>query len=210
MTRPGDIQREPDKNTEEVLEELGESGNLSSMEELEKIIDRIIATLPRLDRFKLRKEMENMNVILKQNPMTKDLSEGLAYAQGYKSRLSEIYNLALREFRTRSRCVDMLFDAYNAISTGKSADVRRGQATMKYPMLLIQLEGAETFLKEVEHVLQNVKSAMDAISRQVSVMQIEVSIGEVRREAPNSNGNRYEAEEIRSNNGPKELGWGDV
>lgn len=212
MTKPGDIQREPDKNTEEVLEELGDTGSLSSMKDLEKMIDQIIATLPRLDRYKLRKEMENMVVSLRQNPGTKDLTEGLAFAQGYKSRLAEIYNMALREYRLRNRCMDMLINAFIATEAkGKSADARQGEATMKYPMLLIHLEGSETFLKEVEHVLQNIKSAMDAISRQVSVMQIEVSIGEIRRENPTSGGSaRSEAEELRTNGGPKELGWGDV
>jgi hypothetical protein len=165
----------------------------------------ILATLPRLNRNKLRLEMEDMTVRIQQSPTTADLNEGLYLAQGYKDRLAEIYSLAVSEFKTRERCVDMLFDAYNVVSTGKSADVRRGAATMKYPHLLIQLEAAETFVKVVEHVLQNIKSAHESVSRQISLMQIQLQLGEVRRESKTSNFPNNDVEGRSSGN--KELSW---
>lgn len=208
MAKDGDIQQESEKGFEEVTDSLEGQGNFSTMQELEKIVDSILATLPKLNRRKLRLEMETFQVSLNQNPTTHDINEGLAHAQGYKDRLAEIYMMALREFKTRNRCVELLFDANNVISKGKSADVRRGEATMKYPMHLIQLEGAETFLKEVEHILQNVKSAHEAISRQASVMQIQLQLGEVRKSSgPRDYSNNSEAEEARPKNGPQELDW---
>lgn len=208
MTQDGDILREPDKATEEVLDELNSNGALSTIDELEKMVNQIIATLPRLNVRKLRLEMEGMQVGLQQNPTTLDLNAGLSKAQGYKDRLAEIYTMALREFKTRKRCVDLLFDAFNHVSKGSSADKRRGEATMKYPMLLLHMEAAETFLDEVEHILHNIKSAMEAISRQVTLMQIQVQLGEVRRGAQPSN---YEAEEVRNKNGGvQEKAWEDI
>lgn len=184
MAKEGDISELPSKDFEVAVDESakGAATSQGTMGELEQMIFNILSTLPRLNRNALRFEMENMSVKIQQNPTTNDLHEGLSKAQGYKDRLAEIHNLASREFKTRERCVDMLFDANNVVSKGKSADVRRGEATMKYPHLLIQLEAAETFVKEVEQVLQNIKSAHESVSRQISLMQIQLQLGEIRRE----------------------------
>lgn len=233
MVRDGDITQHPDKDFESYLDESGSditSGSTNTIDGLEKVVNSMLATLPRLNRAKLRIEMENMIVDLKQTPTTHDLNEGLATAQGYKDRLSEIYMMALREHKTRQRAGDLLLDAFNIVSKGSSADKRRGEATMKYSMMLIHMEAAETFLKEVEYVSQNIKSAMEAISRQVSIMQLQLQIGDVRRSSSNSNSNVGEAEEFsptvystsnksksttllptsKPEAGPKDFEWGDI
>lgn len=181
-----DILNQPNTDFEGVLDEKVTSSNAaSSLDDLNAIVNDILGSLPRLNRQKLRQEMEKMSVRLDDNPTTYQLNEGLALAQGYKDRLAEIYTHALREYKTRNRCMEMLFDAVNYVSNGKSADKRKGEATMMYPMYIIQREAADTFMKEVEHVLQNVKSAHDSISRQVSVMQIQAQLGELRRGGTN-------------------------
>lgn len=204
MAREGDITSVPETDLEDILDQKMDTSNTAStLKELENTINSILATLPRLNRQKLRLEMENMSVSLKDNPTTQDLNEGLSFAQGYKDRLAEMYTLALREFKTRNRCMEMLFDAVNYVSNGKSADKRKGEATMLYPMQLIQRETAETFLKEVEHVLQNIKSAHDSISRQVSIAQIQVQLGEFRRPETDSRlqtPNQAESFSSKSNN----------
>ena len=48
----------------------------------------------------------------------------------------------------------MLFDANNLISKASSADKRKGEATLKYPMQILQFESADAFLKEVEQMLK--------------------------------------------------------
>ncbi|MNC12198.1 hypothetical protein D3C81_742250 [compost metagenome] len=208
MAKPGDIVNQPDTDFEDVVADLSSSNvPIKTMADLENMINSIIATIPRLNRNALRKEMENMQVDLKQNPHSSDLNKGLAVAQSYKDRLAEIYTMALREYKTRNRCVDMLIGAFIATEAkGKSADARQGEAALRYPMHLFNLEAAESFMKEVEHILQNVKSAHEAISRQVSVTQIQLQLGEIRREIPNSNYNR-EAEEITPRGKTGETDW---
>lgn len=210
MVKEGDILHQSEKELETILEEkqIPTSGTVSSLQELEEVVNSILATLPKLNRAKLRKEMEEMVVELKENPTTDDLNKGLAKAQGYKDRLAEIYTLALREYKIRNRCLEMLFDAVNYVSTAKSADKRKGEATMRYPMMIIHKEAAETFLKEVEHVLQNIKSAHDSVSRQVSVAQLQLQLGELRKGSNNSNiAPQGQAEEISRTNNGKELDW---
>lgn len=205
--RPGSVREDSRMDFEDLLDEIVTSSEpINTLNDLERVINRILTTLPKLDRNTLRLEMENMTVGVKRNPTTKDLTEGLAQVQGYKDRLAEIYTLALREYRIRERCTDMLFDVFgNYAAKGSSADKRRGEATMRYPIMLIQLEAAETFLKEVEHVLANLKSAHESISRQVSIMQIQLQLGEVRREHRDGGS---EAEEVIKKNG--ELEWDSI
>jgi hypothetical protein len=210
MVQDGDIQQYPEKELDDVLDQKPKDSNILSMQELENVIQEMLSTLPKLNRAKLRLEMEKMSVELKDNPTTKDLNEGLALAQGYKDRLSEIYTLALRELKLRARTLDMLFDAVNYVSNGKSADKRRGEATMKYPMMIIHREAAETFLKEVEHVLQNIKSSHDSISRQITLMQIQLQLGEVRRSTEPGASASYpqnEAESVSAKSKNGELDW---
>lgn len=215
-----DVIKKPEKDLEQIIDELSDgtvqSNRANTIEELENTVNQILATLPRLDRAKLRLEMENMSVELKENPTTYDLSKGLAKAQAYKDRLSEIYIMALREYKIRQRCAELLLDAFNLVSKGSSVDKRRGDAMMKYPMMLIQMEAAEVFLKEVENVIQNMKSTMEAISRQVSIMQLQLQLGEIRK---NQQTNNSEAEEYSSSQRgttltPKsenaQLDWSDI
>ena len=208
VTREGDLLTQPSTSFEDMIVSVARNQPIRTMSDLEVIINSIISTIPRMNRNTLRREMEEMKVKLSENPTTKDLNEGLSLSQAYKDRLAEIYNMALREFKTRERCVDMLFDAFNHLEAkGKSADIRRGEATIKYPMLLIHLEAAETFLKEVEHVLNNIKSAHEAISRQVSIAQIQLQLGEIRRGIMPGGKMFAEAEELKSKSGSKS--WDD-
>jgi hypothetical protein len=205
--REGDIVETPVKDIDDAIAEAAAtSGPMKTIDDLEKVVFSMLNTIPKLNRRALRVEMEDMIVDLKQNPTTKDLHEGLALSQGYKDRLSEIYTNAMREFRLRNRCLDMLFDAMNLISVQKSADKRKGEATMRWPMLVIQLEAAESFLKEVEHVLQNIKSSHESVSRQISLMQIQLQLGEIRREMKAA-GPQSDAEEVVTKGGNKELDW---
>ena len=209
MGKDSDISIQPETDFESALDEGQSSGNLT-IKDLEQIVERMLKTLPRLNRASLRLEMEDMFVNIQENPTTKDLNEGLAKAQGYKDRLSEIYTLALRELKLRSRTMDMLYDAINYVSTAKSADKRKGEATMKYPMLIIQKDAAETFLKEVEHVLQNIKSSHDSISRQITLMQIQLQLGEVRRETSTGNYKPNDAEEYSRKKNSGEMDWDSI
>ena len=158
-----DISIQPELDFEEVIAEHVSSnkGQLKTLSDLEQIVFSILKTIPTLNRNALRNEMMNMKIELKDDPTTLDLNKGLAKAQGYKDRLSEIYSYAVREYKLRTRCVEMLINAFIATEAkGKSSDARQGEAAMKYPMLLIQLEAAESFMKEVEHVLADRKSVV--------------------------------------------------
>ena len=181
---------------DEALEDLNSqpTKQMYSTNDLENIVNSILSTLPKLDRNAYRREM---------------LNEGLSLAQGYKDRLSEIYNLANAEYRLRKRTKEMLFDALSVLSKASSADKRNGECVMKYPLTVLNLEAAEIFVDEVEQIMGNVKSAMEATSRQISVIGLQISLNDIKR------GNQSEAQEINySSNQNKKRGeladWNEV
>ena len=106
----------------------------------------------------------------------------------------------------RKKCLDMLMDAVNLISKATSADKRRGEATLRYPIMVIQTESAEIFMKEIEFIYSNIKSTVDSISRQASVMSMQITLGERRNGNPRAIDvvPQSNAEEISSN---KEKSW---
>ena len=187
------------------------SSGVCTMSDLELMVNQIINTLPKLDRIKIRQEMENMHVETYDAPTTFDINKGLSTAQAYKDRLTEIYTLALNEYRTRKRCVEMLFDANNLVSKASSSDKRKGEATMKYPIMLFQLEGAETFVKEIEQVMANIKSVSDSISRQGSMIQSQISLGEYVKRAGKIGDNEAEEKLDYHSQVPKvNMDWDDI
>ena len=195
----------PEISFEETIESY--KGNNVSMTDIENISNNIIKSLPILDRNKLREEIQNMIVNIPETPTTFDINQGLALSQAYRDRLTEIYVDIMKEVKIRKRCLEMLFDANNLISKASSADKRKGEATLKYPMQILQFESADAFLKEVEQILNNMKSTFDTFSRAGSILALQVQLGEYK-----GNGNKKfdnfesDAEEIEKE--PiKELSW---
>lgn len=210
-----DIKTLPTSDFEEKLEEISaqhQSSGISTLQDLEDMAKEMLNTLPRLDRNAIRQEMVDMEVPMFQTPTTFDINKGLAISQGYKDRLVEILSLATREYRLRKRCLEMLFDAVNVLSKASSSDKRKGEATMKYPILMLQTEAAETFVKEVEQFLLNIRNASESISRQGSLIQSQINLGEYRKRMPDMTSNNSEAEEWDYQSGaPKlNLDWDEV
>lgn len=201
-----DILQQPTTSTDDVIASMIPTGGLSQLSDVEKIANDLISSLPRINRNAWRIEMENMVVPVKENPTTFDINEGLALAQGYKDRLSEMLLYAQREYKVRKKCLDMLIDAVNLISKATSADKRRGEATLRYPVMVVQVESAEIFMKEIEFIYSNIKSTTDSISRQASVMSMQIALGERRQGNPKATDvvPQSNAEEISSN---KEKSW---
>lgn len=174
--------------------------------DIENITNDIIHNIPKLNRNELREEMSQMIVNVPENPTTFDINKGLALSQAYRDRLTEIYIDIMKEVKIRKRCLEMLFDANNLVSKATSLDKRKGDATLKYPMQILQYESADAFLKEVEQILNNMKSTFDTISRAGSILSLQVQLGEYKGNK-NDDFNSFESEAEETENGIKELKW---
>jgi hypothetical protein len=201
------VKQQPQTDYEDTVDNIDNKyghGNCN-MSDIESMAKEMISSLPVLDRNKLRDEMEAMHVTVYSDPTTFNINEGLAKSQGYKERLAGILAYAQREYQVRNKVFEMLCMANNVISKAGSADKRKGEAVMKYPTFYISLEAAETFANEVKMFLDNMKSTGDAISRQASVLQAQIAIGDIHKKSDTNtsvweNGNAAvkEAEEIYS------------
>ncbi len=149
-----------------------------TVQDIEQQVATIINGLPPINRAVLRQEMQQMVVPVIENPTTFDINSGLAKSQAYRDRLSNIYQQAMIDTKIRKRCLDMLFDVTNLISKAGSADKRKGEATLKYPMQILQYETSDAFLKEVEQIRLNMENIFNTYSRQASVLQMQVQLGE--------------------------------
>src|SRR5574344_2746318 len=116
-------------------------------------------------------------------------------------------NVVEHEYLVRKRVNDMLFDANQAVSKQSSADKRKGEATIRYPMLLLQFETINSFRSEVTNIMNNLRSVGDTVSRQASIISMQISLGEYRKKMPNElNGNDIE-EHKDYKSGVSELQW---
>ena len=174
-----------------------------SITDIENIAQDMLFTIPKLDRNKLREEMMSMHVDIYLDPTTFNINEGLAKAQAYRERLSGILALADREYNTRTKIFEMLTMAHNVVSKATSADKRKGEAMIKYVTQYIQLEAAETFRNEVKTHLDNMRATSETISRQASVLQAQIALGEIRKKD-----NYIVAEKnLTEQNNIKEMEW---
>ena len=178
-----DIKVESAKEYEATIDEIDKNYNhgFCQQNDIEMMAKEMLDTIPKIDRNKLRNEMDEMHVNVYTEPTTFNINEGLAKAQAYRERLAGILALATREYNIRYKVLEMLSMANNVSSKASSADKRKGEALMKYANQFIHLEAAETFKDEVNMFLNNMKSTSETISRQASVLQAQIALGEVRK-----------------------------
>jgi hypothetical protein len=211
-----DIKNLGDGDFEDVITtEANKKGNKDkvTLGELEDMVNNILSTLPKLNKRALRNEMDNMTVNIPESPTTFDINEGLSKSQGYKDRLVEIHRMADREYRLRKRLVNMLLDAAQYMSKGRSKDKRRGEATMRYPIHLMQLESAKIFAEEVKETLKNIKSIQDSVSRQGTMIQSQLKLGEYRKKPKDNNMqnvNYDDQQNEQDSNQKTKMDWNEV
>ena len=178
-----DIKVESVKEYESTIDEIENKYDhgFCQQTDIEMMAKEMLDTIPKIDRNKLRDEMDAMHVDVYTEPTTFNINEGLAKAQAYRERLAGILVLATREYNIRYKVLEMLSMANNVSSKASSADKRKGESLMKYANQFIHLEAAETFKDEVNMFLNNMRSTSETISRQASVLQAQIALGEVRK-----------------------------
>lgn len=199
-------------NYEKQLSKLDNAyGNgVCTQNDIERMAKEMLSTIPPLNRDALRQEMSNMHVDVYIDPTTFNINEGLALSQAFRERLSGILALADREYNVRSKVLEMLVMAHNVVSKASSADKRKGEALMRYAVQFFHLEAAETFRNEVKTYLDNMRATSETISRQASVIQAQITLGEIRKKDPN---NQFIQAEInlqqqqQKNSGIEEILW---
>ena len=155
-----------------------------SLDDLEAMTMATIAALPPVDEDAVRAELRSINIPVYDDPTPAQLSRGLADVQAFKDRVGALANTVERVYMVRKRMLEMLFDANQAVSSASSVDKRRGEAQLRWPMLQLDLVNVEALRLELTTVMQNLRSKGDVLSRQASILQMQIQLGEHRTHIP--------------------------
>jgi len=166
-------------------------------EEYLKVVNRIKAQyslLPKLDYDKMYKELSELNIKSSPTPNLQTLNDELQKVQAAKDRLSEIFIDVVRSFNFKERAVDILTDAWGRFTLEKNADGRKGDAQYRLSNFAIDLANTQGLLKACTHILKNLDSVHENLSRRITVYQLILKIDLSRNALPD-----YDFEKKMSN-----------
>ena len=171
------------KPGDELLPEI-RGGNIPS--EYQSVVDRINAQyshLPNLDFDAIYEELSELNVKSSPTPTLQVVADEIQKIQAAKDRLSEIFIDIHKCYTFKNNVVDLMIDAWAKFSEEKSADKRKADCVFRLSNYSIDLASTEALLKACTHILKNLDSAHEALSRRITIWQLTLKIGDIGRGA---------------------------
>jgi hypothetical protein len=149
-------------------------------------------------------EVATLRVALDPDPMANGITsvnKKIAELQLYKDRLSYLITEGLHNNNTAEieheqlkgeyeRQFQTLLATDSTVMSGKSAEARSASANQKMPELVLKVHFAEIeklkaggYLNVLKNIYSNLESCNSNLSRQITVLQLGLSVGEVQRSA---------------------------
>jgi hypothetical protein len=127
----------------------------------------------------LRIEIRECTLEYVDDPSPLVLSQQMAKTQVFKDRLLEIKLDAETTFIALKRIYNNLLDAFIGISENKSADKRKGEASLRLSRFNLILAEAEAFANYCRSICENLESQRNTISRRITCNEHRIKIGEL-------------------------------
>jgi hypothetical protein len=150
------------------------------------MVDRIqwqYKMLPLLNFDAIYSEIADLSVKACPTPTLQVLNDEIQKVQGAKDRLSEIFIDILKSYNFKKRAVDILQDAWGKFTAEKNADGRKGDAAFRLSNFMLDFASTEGLLKACMHVLKNLDSLHDSLSRRITIYQLTMKLHDVGRTA---------------------------
>ena len=150
------------------------------------VVNRLLnqyGLLPNLKYDELYAELAELSVKSCPTPTLQVLNVELEKVQGSKDRLSEIFIDVLKNHTFKKRAVDILRDSWAKFSNEKSADKRKGEGSFVVSDFESDFASTEALLKSCVHVLKNLDSLTDNLSRRITVIQLQLKLFDMGRSA---------------------------
>jgi hypothetical protein len=147
-----------------------------------QVVDRIVFSykkLPEIDYDKTYEELSQLNVKSQPTPTLQAINQQLQRVQGYKDRLSEIYKDVTRSYLFKKRAVNILSDALGRFSDAKSADKRKSDCVFMLSDFHRDLAEIEALSGTCDHILKNLDSFNNNLSRQITLIQSQLKIMDI-------------------------------
>lgn len=167
------------------------------------------------DYDKVKEVIANSKLDYVENPSPSEMSRQLGVIQVTKDRIIEIYADAHKNWIARKRILEILFEAFPAISQAKSADKRKGEAGVKFQEFSLAAVEAEWLFTYCKQMVDNLESQFKTVSRRVVCAQLQLQIGELPTDAtdlclPDKAENAKLFKEVmeEDDRSPKTVDWG--
>lgn len=158
-------------------------GNLDVKTMIEKMMNSL--SLPSLNLDNLHRELdEYYEIAIDTNLNTGEIKQLFPELQNKKSRVAQIYVDASRAYKGRKTALDTLTSIVvkNADpSVYKNREMREGLAAEKLSDFILEVQNYEFLKDNAEMCLENLNDMVNVVSREVTVMQIEMQLGELSR-----------------------------
>ena len=152
--------------------------------EYKQIVDRWLSVykrLPVVDFEAVYNELGLLAVDSTKTPTLQHLNEQLQQVQASKDRLAEIMKDILLAHTIKKRAVDVLKDAWGRFTSERNAESRKGDSVVRVSDFERDFAEIDGLLKACNHILKNLDSLHENLSRRVSVIQLEVKIHDMGR-----------------------------
>ena len=146
-------------------------------------IRRQYERLPKLDYDAIYSEISDLSVKSCPTPSLAILNDELHRVQAAKDRLSEIFIDVIKCYNYKKRAVDILKDAWGKFTSEKNAEGRKGDATFRLSSFLADFAETEALSKSCDHILRNLDSLNDNLSRRITIWQLMTKLQDIGRGA---------------------------
>lgn len=130
-------------------------------------------------------ELETYVLKIPTMPTPESLSECLAIVQSYKDRVTHMLIVANNTSSTCKRVYQRAYETYYLQVSGTVAQ-REFTARNQYGDQYALANKAEDYATACKNILDNLKSTQEIISRQITIMQLEVELGSISRGTTNT------------------------
>jgi len=156
---------------------------VESVDDFQRIVDKSSQLLVSLgpaeeDYSKTYDELRNLNVVVSPNPSLQQISVEIQKVQSAKDRVSQILVDVHRNFIVRKRVCELLREGWSAFSNQTSAEKRKGESFLKMRQFIESASEAESLYKATAHIMKNLDSKHESLSRQVTVYNLALKLND--------------------------------
>jgi len=137
--------------------------------------------LPELNHGDIYNELSHLSVKSCSTPTLQVINDEIQKVQSAKDRLSEIYCDVLQNYHFKKRAVDILEAAWSKYTLEKNAEKRKGDALFRISEFSIDFAKVESLAKVCQHILRNLDSLHESLSRRITVNQLLLKLNDIGR-----------------------------
>jgi hypothetical protein len=154
--------------------------------EFQSLVDKWLAVykrLPPLDYDKIQKELPELSVKSTPTSSLQMINQQLQRVQACKDRLAEIYQNVNFCYTFKKRAVNVLSDSWGRFASGSSADKRKSDCAYRLSDFSKDLAFIESLQNVCDHILKNLDSVNNNLSRQITIIQSQLKLMDIGRGA---------------------------